>query len=63
MLDLGEFFNEELELASLFESLEQDEPELRFLDTDVIFFHVQVDFKFVTAMTGVLHELGVGLGV
>ena len=63
MLDLGKFFYEKLELASFFEGLEQNQPELRLLDTDVIFFHVQVYFEFVTAMTGVLHKLGVCLGV
>ena len=63
MLELSYLLDEEFELAPFFEGLEEGDPELDLIDTDLVFFHVRVYFEFVAALRGVLHEFVIGLRV
>ena len=62
MFELCKLLDEELELAFLFEVLKEGNPEVRLIDANLIFFHVKVYLKFVTALRSVLHEFRVSLG-
>jgi hypothetical protein len=62
LFELAKLLDEEFELASFFEVLEEGNPEVRLIDTNLIFFHVKVYLKFVAALGSVFHKLRVILG-
>jgi hypothetical protein len=61
LFELGKVLDEEFELASFFEVLKEGNPEVRLIDTNLIFFHVKVYLKFVAALGSVFHKFRVSL--